>query len=168
MKSCISRVTAAAALVFFFVLAGTSGATHEHGGFAPEPQKKLFTKHFQQTLFDITRHAEYSIEILLDDKEYPIGKDVIGIVVHDAHDEDVKGAAFAIVRKDLTTGEGIPATPVITDKGNGLYIVSGLDLKGQGRWELSITIKKGGIEDGATFVFPDVLKSRYPKGRYSP
>jgi hypothetical protein len=168
MKSSASHMTTAAALVFFFALAGTSGATHQQGGFAPPPEKKLFTKHFQQTLFEITKHAEYSIEILLDDKEYPIGKNAIGIIVHNARDEDVKGAELTITRKDLTTGEAIPATPVITDKHNGLYIVSGLDLKGKGKWQLSVTLKKDGIEDGATFVFPDVLKSRYPKGRYSP
>ncbi len=168
MISRTSCITTAAALVFLLALAGISGATHEGLGVPPATEKKLFTKHFQQTLFDITGHAEYSIEILLDDKEYPIGKDVTGIVVHNSRDEDVKGAELTFVRKDLATGEETPATPSITDKGNGLYVVSGLDLKRQGKWQLSIMVRKGGIEDGATFVFPDVMKSRYPKGRYSP
>jgi len=50
-----------------------------------EPEKstkRIFTKHFQETLFDISKNAEFSIEILLDDKEYKIGKNVIGIVLH--------------------------------------------------------------------------------------
>ncbi len=61
-----------------------------------------------------------------------------------------------------------PGPLTITDKQNGLYIISGLDLKKDGRWELLVTVKKGDVEDSVKFVFPDVLKDRYPKGRYSP
>ncbi len=168
MKSLASRIMTAAALAFFLALAGTSGATHQGPGVSPVPEKTLFTKHFQQSLFDITKQARYSVEVLLDDKEYPIGKNVIGIIVHNAHDEDVKGAELTITRKDLATGEEIPTKPVITDKGNGLYIVSGLGLKREGKWQLSITVDKGGVGDSVTFLFPDVMKSHYPKGRYSP
>jgi hypothetical protein len=59
-------------------------------------------------------------------------------------------------------------TLAVTDKGNGLYIVSGLNLQRDGRWELAITIKKDGVEDRVKFVLPDALKERVPKGRYSP
>ncbi|HXX53051.1 MAG TPA: hypothetical protein VEI28_00625, partial [Thermodesulfovibrionales bacterium] len=48
-------------------------------------EKRLFTKHFENTIFDITEHAEYSVEVLLDDKEYKkLGKNVIGVVIHNA------------------------------------------------------------------------------------
>ena len=53
----------------------------------------------------------------------------------------------------------------MTDKKNGLYIVSGLDLKREGKWELLITVKKAGVEDSVKFIFPDVLKDRPAKGR---
>ncbi len=131
-------------------------------------EKVLFTKHFQESLFDVTEHAMYSLEILLDDNEYKIGKDVIGIVVHDKSDEDVVGAELTIVHKNLATGETAPGKMSVTDKKNGLYIVSGLDLKTNGKWELLITVKKGAIEDRVKFIFPDVLKERPAKGRYSP
>ncbi len=156
-----------AALVFLFCAAGPAMATHQ-GGIAPVPEKKLFTKHFQQTLFDITAHADYSVEVLLNDREYPIGKNTTGIIIHNSHDEDVKDADLMIVQKDLATGEDVPLKLTVTDKHNGLYIVSGLDLKRKGKWELLITVKKNGVEDGVSFVFPAVLKQRYPKGRYSP
>ena len=128
----------------------------------------VFTKHFQESLFDITEHGTYSLEVLLDDKEYNIGQNVIGIVVHDAGDEDVAGAELAIVRKDLDTGENASGKLTITDKKNGLYTVSGLDLKRAGRCELVITVKKAGVKDSVKFVFPGALKERVPKGRYSP
>ena len=42
-----------------------------------------FTKHFNESLFNITDKGLFSVEILLDDREYPkLGKDVIGIVIH--------------------------------------------------------------------------------------
>ncbi len=129
--------------------------------------KKTFTKHFQETLFDITEHAAFSVEVLLDDREYKIDKGVVGIVVHDDKDSDVKGAVITIMHKNLDTGEIAPETMTITDKNNGLYIVSGLNLERKGRWELYITVKKGNVGDSVTFILPDALKKRYPRGRYT-
>lgn len=144
-----------------------SGAARSHEGHGPA-EKVLFTKHFQDSLFDVTEHAMYSLEILLDDSEYKIGKDVIGIVVHDKKDEDVVGAELAIVQKDLASGRTESGKLAVTDKQNGLYIVSGIDLKRDGKWELLITVRKAGIEDSVKFVFPDALKDRPAKGKYSP
>ncbi len=146
----------------FAVLAANAHEGHGSG------EKKIFTKHFQETLFDITPHAAFSVEVILNNKEYTIGQNVIGIVVHNAEDEDVVGAKITVGLKNIETGalEGGPLS--ITDKHNGLYIVSGLDLKREGRWELSVTVNKGDTEEGVKFVLPDALKKPYPKGRYSP
>ncbi len=166
MKKCIAY-SAAGILMMVILLAGNPvGASHEGGSAGGE--KILFTKHFQNTLFDVTEHAAYSVEILLDDKEYKIGKNVVGIVIHDAHDEDVVGAEITFSLRDLVAGKQVPVSPIVTDKRNGLYIVSGLDLQKEGKWELAITVKKGRVEDKVKFVLPDALKSRVPKGRYSP
>jgi len=162
MKIILSAVVS---LVFVFglVTAGHAHEGHSHGN------KKLFTKHFQNTLFDITEHGAYSIEVLLDDSEYKIGKGVVGIVVHGDNDSDVIGAKLTIVHKNLATGEPVSTPLVITDKENGLYIISGLNLQREGRWELSVTVRKGDVEDSVKFLFPDVLKEeRHPKGQYSP
>ncbi len=152
-------------VMFYLSLAGTASSTHE--GHQPSG-KKIFTKHFQGSLFEITEHASYSVEVLPDDKEYKIGKDMVGIVVHDAHDEDVKGARLTIVHRDLATGADVTGKLSVRDKNNGLYIVSGLDLQRSGKSELSITVKKEGIEDRVKFVLPDALKDHPDKGRYSP
>ncbi len=164
MRAVVSCCMIAPALVFSLFIACPSGAHEDHG----PSDKKLFTKHFSETLFDVTEHASYSAEVLLDDKEHSIGKNVIGIVIHGAHDEDVAGAELSIIHKNLATNENAAGAAIVKDKGNGLYIVSGLDLRREGRWEPAITIKKNGVKDSLKFVLPDALKERLPKGRYSP
>jgi hypothetical protein len=159
MSVIFSAVMVAGLLV---VPAANAHEGHGAGG------KKLFTKHFQETLFDITPHAAYSVEVILNNDEYKIGEGVIGIVVHNAKDEDVVGAKIDVKLKNLETG-ALAGGPInIVDKHNGLYIVSGLGLKREGRWELSVMIKKDDTEDGVKFILPDALKKPYPKGRYSP
>ena len=136
-----------------------------------EPEKstkRIFTKHFQETLFDISKNAEFSIEILLDDKEYKIGKNVIGIVLHNARDKDVEKAAISIDFRNSDTSRPAAQTPVVKEKGEGLYIVSDLDLKKEGRWKLTIKVKKDDTEDSVQFLFPDALKALHPAGKYSP
>jgi len=122
--------------------------------------KASFTKHFNGSLFMITEKGEFSIEVLLDEKEYKIGKDVIGIVVHDKNDGDVENADIKISYKDMKE------TPVIREKGAGLYVVSNLDIKTEGRWELNITVKKKKKEDAAAFIFPASLNKLLPAGKY--
>jgi len=158
-------IPSVASLVFVFALF-TAGHAHEGHDVG---KKKIFTKHFQNTLFDITEHGAYSIEVLLDDNEYKIGKGVVGIVVHGEKDSDVIGAKITIVHKNLGAGEPVSTPLTITDKENGLYIISGLNLQRDGRWELSVTVRKGDVEDSVKFLFPDVLKEeRHHKGPYSP
>ncbi len=114
--------------------------------------KQKFTRHFQQSLFRVTENAFYSAEVLLDDREYSIGKNVIGVIIHNARDEDVKGAELVIAHRNLSTSENAPGRVTVTDKGNGLYIISGLDLGRKGRWELIITVRKDGVEDRVKFA----------------
>ncbi|MEJ2696445.1 MAG: FixH family protein [Candidatus Sulfobium sp.] len=166
MKVSISCGMAAVVMIVALAAGNFPCDAHQQGGFA-NGAKAVFTKHFQKTLFDITDHAAYSVEILPNDEEYNIGKNVIGIVVHNARDEDVKGAELSFVLTDLTSGKSSKLTPTIKDRGNGLYIVSGLHLKKKGKWKLEVTVKKGRVEDSVKFVLPDAFKNPLPKGRYS-
>src|SRR6266498_2270080 len=94
--------------------------------YSQEATKPKFTKHFNESLFEITGKGEFSIEILLDEKEYKIGKNVIGLVIHNRRDEDVEGAGILIMLTD-EKGRNIGGSPVVTEKGSGLYTVAGLD-----------------------------------------
>lgn len=129
-----------------------------------EKGKIQFTKHFYESLFLITEKGEFSIEILLDEKEYKIGKNVIGIVIHDKHDEDVEGAVINVMVR--VAGESVEQPAVDQDKGGGLYTITGVDPQKDGQWKLVIKVKKKKIEDSAVFLFPDVLKDRRPVGKY--
>jgi len=80
----------------------------------------------------------------------------------------VEKAAISIDFRNSDTGRPTTQTPVVKEKGEGLYIVSDLDLKKEGRWRLTIRVRKDGIEDSVQFVLPDALKTLQPAGRFSP
>jgi len=135
-------------------IAGAHEGQHEGGA--------KFTKHFNETLFAISGKGQVSIEVLLDEKEYKIGSDVIGIVVHDSRDEDVEGAKLTI----MVSGMAEPLK--VKEKGSGLYLAPKAGLPKDGTWKLSISVNRKKIDDGAEFDFPEVLKSKLPKGKYLP
>ncbi len=144
-------VTGIALVTLFAVSFGHSGK-HEGGA--------KFTKHFNDTLFAVSEKGQVSIEVLLDEKEYKIGNDMVGIVIHDSHDEDVEDA------KVIVTATGIAEPLKVTEKGGGLYLVPNTGLMRDGTWKLSISVKKKKLEDGASFSFPEVLKYKMPAGKY--
>jgi hypothetical protein len=141
-----------AASAFFFITVSTA---HEAG-----PDK--FTKHFNESLFKITEKGEFSVEILLDEKEYKIGRDVVGIVIHNKHDEDVEGALVSVTIK---TPDNTIESPSVKEDRGGLYLMSAKGFKRGDKFELKIIIKKKKIEDSAVFIFPDSIKDRLPKGK---
>ena len=136
------------------------------GNNACAADKPKFTKHFNESLFNITDKGLFSVEILLDDREYPkLGKDVIGLVIHNEYDKDVELAEIKITA--MPDGFAGANAPVIKEKGDGLYTVSNINLKKGGKWDLKIGVKKAKLEDSASFLFPDVLHTPLHKGKYS-
>ncbi len=102
-----------------------------------------------------TSKGLFRIEYLTNAGRYNIGKGMVGIVVREADGRAVAGAELTVIQTDLYTRENIiPKPSMITDKGNGLYIVSGLDPGKKDRWELSVTVNAKGRKDGAKFIFP--------------
>jgi len=160
----ISFILSSALMVFVLLTVETSYAND-----APDENvKSRFTKHFNESLFDISGKAVFSVEILLDEKEYKIGKNVIGIVIHDSHDGDVEGAKITIDYRDIDTAQLLSQSPVVKEKGDGLYTAANLDLTNGGNRKLVITVKKGNLEDSVQFIFPEVLKKHRPAGKYVP
>lgn len=148
-------------ILLVVVMALTCAAiAHAHAGQHEGSVK--FTKHFNETLFAISAKGQVSIEVLLDEKEYKIGSDVIGIVIHDSHDEDVEDAKLTV----MVSGMAEPLK--VKEKGSGLYLAPKAGLPKDGTWKLGISVKKKKIDDGAEFDFPDALKSKLPKGKYLP
>lgn len=153
--------TLIAVIVAFFSLTMLPPVPAAHSG---SGDKNSFTKHFSETLFVISDKGQISIELLLDEKEYKIGKDVIGIVVHDTHDEDVEGAK---VDSSLVLPEGMKLIQPTKEKGGGLYTIPSLELPKEGAWKLHISVKKKKVDDSAVFIFPDITRTLLPAGKYS-
>jgi hypothetical protein len=152
------RICLFAVLFACMVFGSYPCSAHDNGG---STKKHSFTKHFTGTFFAITGKAEFSIEILPDEKEYKIGKNVVGIVVHNKHDRDVEGA-------DLTvTAEGNNEPITVKEKGGGLYLASNLDLKRAGAWKLVIQVRNKSVSDSAEFMFPATAAKFLPPGQYS-
>jgi len=142
-----------ASFAILLCVAVSFGHSGKHEGSAK------FTKHFNETLFAITEKGQVSIEVLLDEKEYKIGSDMIGIVIHDSRDEDVEETKVLVTVSE--TAEPLK----VKEKGGGLYLVPGSGLPKQGRWELRISVKKGQIDDRVTFSFPSAMAKRLPAGK---
>ena len=139
-------------VLFLFSSSYAHSGKHESGS--------RLTKHFNDTLFALSEKGQVSLEILLDEKEHRIGRGVVGIVVHDSHDEDVEGAKLTV------TITGVMEPLKVNEKGDGLYLVPDTSLPKDGKWEMKIVVKKRKIDDSAVFVFPDVLEEKMPAGKY--
>ncbi|MBF0506403.1 MAG: hypothetical protein HQL09_06165 [Nitrospirae bacterium] len=162
-KSCAGAINV---IVFSgLLIMGLVLSAHAEQG---QGRKLVFTKHFNESLFDITEKAEFSVEILLDEKEYKIGRDLIGIVIHNSRNQDVENASITVDYRNTDTGESVAPGAMVKEKGRGLYTVSNLDLNKAGRRKLTITVRKNGLDDSVQFLFPDVLKKKWPAGKYNP
>ena len=154
---------AAILLLSIFIVFGIFCVRHS----AHAADKSKFTKHFNESLFNITDNGLFSVEILMDDREYAkLGKGVIGILIHDQYDKDMAGVDIEITAV-MPNGKVSTDAPTVKDKGKGLYTVSGINLEKEGQWELKISLKKKTSKDSTSFLFPNVLNKRMPVGEYS-
>jgi hypothetical protein len=142
-----------AAFLFIFVL------SFPFTGLAAETIQSssgLHTKHYEQSLFNMTEKGLFSVEMVIKGKELKVGVNSLDIIVHDKDDKDVVGAEMAVVPWMPSMGHGVFEKPVVTERGGGLYSVDNIILIMGGHWQLKIHVKKDGREDNAIFDFPDV------------
>lgn len=79
---------------------------------------------------------------------------------------DVEGATITIVTLPNQEAAAAVKSPVVREKGDGLYTVANLNLKREDSWELRIKVKKKKVEDTAIFIFPAVIMERMAAGKY--
>lgn len=115
-----------------------------------------FTKHYANSLFEVTEKGLFSVEMLVLGDELGIGKNSLDIIVHDAADADVMGADITVTPWMPDMGHGVKEKPVITERGGGLYSIENVEITMPGLWELRVKVMKGAEEDVAVFTFPDV------------
>jgi hypothetical protein len=119
--------------------------THSHQG--------DFTKHYDESLFQITEKGMFSVEMVIKEHDLKTGVNLVDLIIHDKNDRDVVGAEITVTPWMPDMGHGVFEKPSITEKGGGLYEISG-------HWELRVNIAKDGMEDSTVFDFPDVKIDR--------
>ena len=145
-------------VMFLILVAGcvTTEEYREEMGRTEHAHK--FTKHYEKSLFLISKQGLYSVEMVVKDERLKVGKNRVSIIVHDRNDRDVPGASLLIQPWMPEMGHGIDIEPAIEEKGGGLYEISNLVLTMPGHWEIRVQISKDGVTDIAVFDFPQVGK----------
>jgi hypothetical protein len=136
-------------LLIMLLIASYAFASSKHSG---------FTKHYDNSFFQITENKLYSVELVAKEHELKVGMNKIDIILHDKNDNDLVGAEIEVVPWMPDMGHGVKMKPVITEEGGGLYNAEQLELSMQGLWELRITIMKDGVSDKAVFTFYDIKR----------
>lgn len=85
------------------------------------------------------------------------GRNEVAIHITDDKGVDVEGAKMEITPWMPEHGHGAAWPPTITEKGKGLYGAV-IPIMMSGHWQLKVLIRKGDIEDGTVFDFPNVMK----------
>jgi hypothetical protein len=140
-------------MIFIAGCAGTATQPHEH-----TPQ----TKHYEESMFQVTKNGLYSVEMVIKDKELTAGVNSVDIIIHNKYDKDVIGANVTVTPWMPEMGHGVFEDPVITERGGGLYTVENIILIMSGHWELKINIKSDEIENGETSKWEDDIVFDFP------
>lgn len=140
-------VTTRALVLFFVLLAPIAAVSAEsHGKFA---------RHYPDSLFKVTDHGRYSVEVIVKEHALQVGKNALDVIVHDDKNRDVVDAEVRVLPRMAGMEDG-SAPAAVVEKGGGLYRAENVVLKMEGRWELSVAIKKDAVADAAVFVFQNV------------
>jgi len=122
-----------------------------------------FTKHYEESLFEVTENGLFSVEMIIKEHELRTGVNMLDLVIHDRNDRDVTGAVITVTPWMPDMGHGVFEKPRVTERGGGLYTVENIILTMSGHWELKIDIKWGDTvvtADSVVFDFPDVKIDR--------
>lgn len=99
----------------------------------------------------------FHIELVTKGQFLKEGRNEFDIHITDDKSVDVEGAKIEITPFMPEHGHGSMWPPTVTEKGKGLYRAV-IPLTMSGHWELKIRIRKGQIEDGTAFDFPNVTR----------
>ncbi len=171
------KIISVIALIFFIFLQGCGSTGEQPVAYDQDHSKPhkhdssetgKLTKHYEESIFRLSEKGRYSVEMLLRSGELKTGVNTIDIIVHDKHDNDVTGAKVKVVPWMPEMGHGVFETPLITEKGGGLYNVENVIFSMSGHWELKISINKDGLEDRVVFDLPQVGFTHGHKKRAMP
>lgn len=128
----------------------TTGTIHDDG----EKEHAPMTKHYEDTLFQVTEKGEFSLEVLLPDDGLEMGFNKIDIIVHSKKDRDVTSANIIVTPWMPSMDHGVKENVVVSERGGGLYAVSNLVFSMTGQWEIQVKIVDGDTVDSAVIELP--------------
>ncbi len=114
------------------------------------------TKHFDDSLTKLTDNDMYSLELVIPNKNLMMGVNTVEIIVHHATGGDVVQAELTVTPWMPSMGHGVMESPVITERGGGLYSIDNVIFSMVGHWQLLVKVTKDSKEDSAVFDFPEV------------
>lgn len=113
-------------------------------------------RHYKGSSFKITDKGLFGLELVVKGDKLKVGSNSIDIIIHDKDDKDVTGAELTVTPRLPSMGHGVFEKPAVMERGGGVYSVRSVDLMMGGHWQLNVLVKHNGLEDKATFDFPDV------------
>lgn len=120
-----------------------------------------------------TDRGLYSLEISIPGGGLATGSNKLDITVRDKAGREVEGAKLTVVPWLTDKNHGVWEKPVITERGGGKYLADNVTIAMTGRWELKITVVKGGQEDRTVFAYTvarsektTTSRKESPKGSY--
>lgn len=111
-----------------------------------------FTRHYEGSYFQVAQGGGFSVELLARPERLKAGVHRFEIVVHDRRDRDVEGAEVSAVARQV--GSRAEVLPRVREQHSGIYTLADVFLPGPSDWELTVTVRKAGVEDRVVFRLP--------------
>lgn len=102
-----------------------------------------------------TDNSLFTVEIIKQG-DFSVGINTFDLKVNGKNDYALEGAEIRVVPWMAEHIHGVADTPVITEKGKGLYQVENVNLLMKGNWELRLRVIKGPDQDTVVFEVPNV------------
>jgi protein SCO1/2 len=106
-----------------------------------------------KSLSQVTDNGAFKLELALGGSQLLPGPNSLDLTVRDKAGLMVEGAQITVTPWMPAMGHGVWDKPVVTERGNGSYHVENVKIIMGGRWDLRVTIRKGALDDQATFPF---------------
>jgi protein SCO1 len=112
-----------------------------------------------------TLNKAFRLELSIGGGKLELGPNSLDLTVRDKAGQAVEGAAVTVTPWMPSMGHGVWDRPVVTERGGGRYHVENVKIIMSGLWELRIKVRKGSLEELATFPFDVAGKEElaYPK-----
>lgn len=124
--------------------------------YAGAADRKGPQRHYKESSFKVTDKGLFGLELVVKGDKLKVGSNSIDIIIHDKEDKDVTGAELTVTPWMASMGHGVFKKPAVMERGGGVYSVDNIDIIMGGHWELKVRVKQNGLQDEATFDFPDV------------